>query len=67
MSIFGDKKNKNSKVKDSKYFANLLTKVSGEIIKGRLYTRFGVGFVKLTAEYDTRSTYKVEERRKIKW
>lgn len=56
MFIFGknEKGNKNSKVMDSRYVSKLLTEVSGDIIKKGLYTRFGVGFIKLTAEYSTR-------------
>lgn len=57
MSIFGkfgEKRNKNSLPKGSRDISILLTEVSGEIIKKGAYTRFGVGFIKLTADYSTR-------------
>lgn len=53
MSIFG-KKDKNIKTTDRRYIVKLLTEFSVEIIKKGAYTRFGVGFIKLTAEYDAR-------------
>lgn len=54
MSIFEKKKDKNSKAKDNRYLSNLMIEVTGDIIKKGAYTRFGVGFIKLTAEYNTR-------------
>ena len=54
MSIFGNKKDKNSKAKDSEYVSKLMTEVARDMIKKRVYTRFGVGFIKLAIEYNTR-------------
>lgn len=54
MSIFGKKGDKKGKAKDSMHIARLLTELSEEIIEKGVYTRFGVGFIKLTAEYTAR-------------